>query len=77
MPETIQIPTDILPADGRFGSGPSKVRDAQVTALAAAEHGEVILLCKSALETSHTAWAQGGIAAPLGGQWNQWAEGHP
>ncbi len=45
MPETIQIPTDLLPADGRFGSGPSKVRDAQVAALAAAG--------RSLLGTSH------------------------
>ena len=45
VPETIQIPTDILPADGRFGSGPSKVRDAQVAALAAAG--------RSLLGTSH------------------------
>jgi phosphoserine aminotransferase len=29
----ITIPTDLLPADGRFGSGPSKVRPAQVTGL--------------------------------------------
>ncbi|MTE23411.1 phosphoserine transaminase [Microbacterium sp. ZXX196] len=33
---TLQIPADLLPADGRFGCGPSKVRDAQVQALAAA-----------------------------------------
>jgi phosphoserine aminotransferase len=32
----VAIPTDLLPRDGRFGSGPSKVRDAQVTVLAAA-----------------------------------------
>jgi len=32
----IRIPADLLPADGRFGSGPSKVRDGQVAALAAA-----------------------------------------
>ncbi|GGO62203.1 phosphoserine aminotransferase [Microbacterium nanhaiense] len=32
---TLQIPADLLPADGRFGCGPSKVRDAQVSALAA------------------------------------------
>jgi phosphoserine aminotransferase len=31
----IVIPTELLPADGRFGSGPSKVRSAQVDALAA------------------------------------------
>ncbi len=34
MPD-ITIPTDLLPADGRFGSGPSKVRPEQVSALAA------------------------------------------
>jgi phosphoserine aminotransferase len=33
-PEDIRIPTDLLPADGRFGSGPSRVRKAQVDALA-------------------------------------------
>ncbi len=32
----IQIPAELLPADGRFGSGPSKVRPAQVAALTAA-----------------------------------------
>jgi phosphoserine aminotransferase len=31
---TIRIPDDIRPADGRFGSGPSKVRQAAVSALA-------------------------------------------
>lgn len=30
----LRIPADLLPADGRFGSGPSKVRPAQVAALA-------------------------------------------
>ncbi|WP_319946614.1 phosphoserine transaminase [Cellulosimicrobium cellulans] len=30
---SITIPSDLLPADGRFGSGPSKVRAAQVRAL--------------------------------------------
>ena len=33
----ITIPTDLLPADGRFGCGPSKVRDEQVAALQAAQ----------------------------------------
>ena len=33
-PEDIRIPADLLPADGRFGSGPSKVRQEQVDALA-------------------------------------------
>ncbi len=31
----IQIPADLKPADGRFGAGPSKVRQAQLDALAA------------------------------------------
>jgi phosphoserine aminotransferase len=35
-PAQIVIPADLLPADGRFGSGPTKVREAQVDALAAA-----------------------------------------
>ena len=26
MTDTITIPADLLPADGRFGAGPSKVR---------------------------------------------------
>ena len=33
-PDAIILPADLLPADGRFGSGPSKVRAAQVEALA-------------------------------------------
>jgi phosphoserine aminotransferase len=32
----LQIPADLLPSDGRFGCGPSKVRPEQVAALAAA-----------------------------------------
>jgi phosphoserine aminotransferase len=32
---TLTIPTDLLPADGRFGCGPSKIRPAQLEALAA------------------------------------------
>lgn len=35
-PENIVIPADLLPADGRFGCGPSKVRPEQVAALDAA-----------------------------------------
>ena len=31
----IRIPADLLPADGRFGAGPSKIRPAQLAALAA------------------------------------------
>ena len=33
-PEDIRIPADLLPRDGRFGAGPSKVRQEQVDALA-------------------------------------------
>jgi phosphoserine aminotransferase len=44
-PAKIVIPADLLPSDGRFGSGPTKVRDAQVEALAAAG--------RSLLGTSH------------------------
>jgi phosphoserine aminotransferase len=32
--ENIALPTGLLPADGRFGSGPGKIRDAQLEALA-------------------------------------------
>jgi phosphoserine aminotransferase len=32
----MQIPADLLPQDGRFGSGPSKVRPEQIAALSAA-----------------------------------------
>jgi phosphoserine aminotransferase len=34
-PTTIRIPNDLLPRDGRFGSGPSKVRQEGIAALAA------------------------------------------
>ncbi len=35
----IELPLELRPRDGRFGSGPSKVRDEAVTALADAAHG--------------------------------------
>ena len=44
-PTTITIPADLLPADGRFGCGPSKVRVEQVDALRGA--------ATSILGTSH------------------------
>jgi phosphoserine aminotransferase len=37
--DEIVLPPDLLPSDGRFGSGPSKVRDEAVSALAAVAHG--------------------------------------
>jgi phosphoserine aminotransferase len=36
-PSSIVIPADLLPADGRFGCGPSKVRREQVDAVVAAQ----------------------------------------
>ncbi len=46
MSETsITIPADLLPKDGRFGAGPSKVRPEQIEALSAAS--------KTILGTSH------------------------
>jgi phosphoserine aminotransferase len=44
-PTKIAIPVSLLPSDGRFGSGPTKIRDAQLEALAAAG--------QSLLGTSH------------------------
>ncbi len=44
-PATLSIPTDLLPQDGRFGCGPSKVRPEQVDHLAS--------LGRSILGTSH------------------------
>jgi phosphoserine aminotransferase len=43
VPETtvVEIPTDLRPADGRFGSGPSKVRAEQLRHLA--DHGVSIM----------------------------------
>jgi phosphoserine aminotransferase len=35
----LTLPRDLLPSDGRFGSGPSKVRDEAVAALASIAHG--------------------------------------
>ena len=35
MTDALQIPRDLLPADGRFGSGPSKIQDGHLDALAA------------------------------------------
>ena len=35
MSDAIQIPTDLLPADGRFGAGPSKIQTSHLDALAA------------------------------------------
>lgn len=39
MTQHLTIPRDLLPRDGRFGSGPSKVADAQVQSLVDAQPG--------------------------------------
>ena len=33
MSQRVTIPQELLPQDGRFGAGPSKVRSAQIEAL--------------------------------------------
>jgi phosphoserine aminotransferase len=38
-PTTLEIPADLTPSDGRFGCGPSKVRPAQLAALASGGAG--------------------------------------
>jgi phosphoserine aminotransferase len=45
VPQTLEIPAALLPADGRFGCGPSRVRDAQIDALVASS--------RTLLGTSH------------------------
>ena len=35
MTDALQIPADLLPADGRFGAGPSKIQTGPLDALAA------------------------------------------
>ena len=52
-----QIFTDVLV----IGSGVAGLR----AAIAAAEHGDVIVLAKGELEQSNTSWAQGGIAVVM------------
>lgn len=39
MASDLTLPPELLPRDGRFGSGPSRVRDAQLQALMAAQPG--------------------------------------
>src|ERR1700694_2158187 len=38
-PDDLTLPHSLLPSDGRFGSGPSKVRDEAVAALGGVAHG--------------------------------------
>ncbi|MBL9141293.1 MAG: FAD-dependent oxidoreductase, partial [Phycisphaerae bacterium] len=52
-----QVFTDVLV----IGTGVAGLR----TAIAAASHGDVIVLAKEAIDLSNTSWAQGGIASVL------------
>jgi phosphoserine aminotransferase len=63
MTDSITIPTELLPADGRFCCGPSKVRPEAITALAAA--------APSYLGTSHR---QATVLFEVGALRNQLAE---
>ena len=54
---TIAIPTDLLPADGRFGSGPARVRPAQVATLEA--------LAETVVGTSHRQSAVRGVVGSI------------
>src|ERR1700726_1223558 len=38
-PAAVRLPAGLVPADGRFGSGPSKVRDEAVARLSDSAHG--------------------------------------
>src|SRR3954452_16802887 len=62
-PDDIAIPADLLPHDGRFGSGPSKVRPEAVEALA-----------KTAYESLGTSHRQGGVRFVVGALRNGLAE---
>ena len=63
MPATIEIPADLLPEDGRFGCGPSKVRPAQLDALAAT--GTLAARHLAPAEDGRSRWSAG-CAAGLG-----------
>src|SRR6476646_10577348 len=62
-PDDIAIPADLLPRDGRFGSGPSKVRSEAVEALA-----------KTASEYLGTSHRQATVRFVVGGLRNGLAE---
>ena len=56
-PATMVIPADLLPADGRFGCGPSKIRPEQIEALTAA--------ADTVLGTSHRQPAVKGVVGSV------------
>ncbi|HVB27931.1 MAG TPA: phosphoserine transaminase [Mycobacteriales bacterium] len=62
----IDIPRDLRPADGRFGSGPSKVRPAALDALAATGSGYLGTSHRQAGVRSVVGRVRAGVAALLG-----------
>ncbi|MCX6502061.1 MAG: deoxyribose-phosphate aldolase [Microbacterium sp.] len=61
MTDPILIPADLLPADGRFGSGPSKVRQEQVTALAGVWQSYLGTSHRQATVKSQVGWLRSGL----------------
>jgi phosphoserine aminotransferase len=57
----ITIPADLLPLDGRFGAGPSKVREAQLDALVATGRGYLGTSHRQAPVRSQVARVRGGL----------------
>lgn len=65
MPQ-VEIPTSLLPRDGRFGSGPSRVRPAQIDALVAANPRVLGTSHRQAPVLDLVRRVQDGVAALLG-----------
>ena len=63
MSPGIRIPAELLPADGRFGSGPSKVRPAQLEALVATGRGYLGTSHRQAPVRSQVGRLRSGLAA--------------
>jgi phosphoserine aminotransferase len=61
-PTSIVLPPELRPSDGRFGSGPSKVRDEAVAALADAAHGFLGTSHRQSTVRSVVGRARAGIA---------------
>jgi phosphoserine aminotransferase len=62
----LRIPTDLLPRDGRFGSGPSLIRPSQLTALADAAPGFLGTSHRQARGRDQVARLRRGVAELLG-----------
>ncbi|MDE3009217.1 MAG: phosphoserine transaminase, partial [Acidobacteriota bacterium] len=62
-PETIKIPAELLPRDGRFGAGPSKIRPEQLEALAASGSSYLGTSHRQATVRNKVAEVQNGLKA--------------